>query len=85
MNPTSIHKDLCLIYGLAPRVKDLVSLWLWCRPAAAAPIHPLAWELPYAAHAALKSTKMLTFTEGCDRTHHKYHRRCGPVFGVTLR
>ena len=22
-------------------------LWLWCRPAAAAPIRPLAWKLPY--------------------------------------
>ena len=29
-------------------------LWLWCRPAAAAPIQPLAWELPYATCAALK-------------------------------
>ena len=28
---------------------------LWCRPAAAAPIRPLAWELLYAACAALKS------------------------------
>ena len=25
---------------------DPVLLWLWCRPAAAAPIQPLAWELP---------------------------------------
>ena len=32
-------------------------LWLWHRPAAAAPIQPLAWELPYATHAALKSKK----------------------------
>ena len=24
-------------------------LWLWCSPVAAAPIHLLAWELPYAA------------------------------------
>ena len=32
-------------------------LQLWCRPAAAAPIWPLAWELPYAAGAALKSKK----------------------------
>ena len=30
-------------------------LWLWRRPAAAAPMKPLAWELPYAAGAALKS------------------------------
>ena len=27
---------------------------LWCRPAAVAPIWPLAWELPYATGAALK-------------------------------
>ena len=24
--------------------KDPVLLWLWCRPAAAAPVGPLAWE-----------------------------------------
>ena len=36
---------------------DLVLLWLWCRPAAIALIRPLAWELPYAAGAALKSNK----------------------------
>ena len=29
-------------------------LWLWCRPAAAAPIQPLAWELPHVAGMALK-------------------------------
>ena len=34
---------------------DLVLLWLWCRPAAAVLIWPLAWEPPYAAPAALKS------------------------------
>ena len=28
---------------------DLALLWLWCRPAAAAPIPTLAWEPPYAA------------------------------------
>ena len=32
---------------------DSALLWLWCRPAAAALILPLAWELPYAAGAAL--------------------------------
>ena len=30
-------------------------LWLWRRTAAVAPIQPLAWELPYATGAALKS------------------------------
>ena len=28
--------------------------WLWCRPATAAPIQPLAWEFPYATDVALK-------------------------------
>ena len=32
---------------------DPVLLWLWCRPVAAAPIRPLAWELPYAEGATL--------------------------------
>ena len=36
---------------------DLMLLWLWCRLAAVAPIGPLAWELPYAAGAALKKKK----------------------------
>ena len=30
----------------------LALLWLWHRPAAVAPISPLAWELPYATGAA---------------------------------
>ena len=33
---------------------DLLLLWLWYRPAAAAPILPLARELPYATGEALK-------------------------------
>jgi len=36
---------------------DLVLLWLWCRPAATAPIRPLAWEPPYATGATLKGQK----------------------------
>ena len=32
-------------------------LWLWCRPAAAAPIQPLAWELPYTSGVVLKRQK----------------------------
>ena len=33
---------------------DLELLWLWHRPAAIAPIGPLAWELPYVVGVALK-------------------------------
>ena len=34
-------------------------LWLWCRPAAVAPIRPLVWEPAYAADAALKKKKFV--------------------------
>ena len=30
---------------------DPMVLWLWCRPAAAALIQPLAWELSYATYS----------------------------------
>ena len=36
---------------------DPVLLWLWRRPAATAPIRPLAWEPPYAVGAALEKAK----------------------------
>jgi len=36
---------------------DLALLWLWCRPAAVAPIRPLGWEPPYPAEAVIKSEK----------------------------
>ena len=42
-------------YGVGCRCSsDPELLWLWCGPAAAAPIRHLAWELPYATSAALK-------------------------------
>ena len=34
---------------------DLLSLWLWCRPGAAAPIQPLARERLHAAGVSLKT------------------------------
>ena len=43
--------------GLAQWVKDLALLWLWCRPAATAPIRPLAWKLLYTTGVALQRQK----------------------------
>ena len=45
------------------RGSDPAFLWLWYRLAAAALIHPLAWELPYAAGAALKRGKKIVVKE----------------------
>ena len=67
MNPTSIHEDSDPIPGLAHSTMgcgvghrggwDPVLLWLWRRPAVAAPVLPLAWEPPHASGAALKRQK----------------------------
>ena len=46
-------------------------LWLWCRPAAVAPIRLLAWEFPHAMHAALKK-----------RTQHSVHETVGFISGL---
>ena len=38
-------------------ISDPALLWLCCRPAATAPIRPLAWEPPYATGATLGTAK----------------------------
>ena len=39
------------------RSSDSTLLWLWCRPAATAPILPLVWGPPYALGAAIEKAK----------------------------
>ena len=64
-------------------------LWLWRRPAAAAPIGPLAWESPYAVGAALKrqktKDKSKTKQNKIKKTPQAYPRhRWSKVSGITF-
>ena len=58
------------------RGSDPAPLWLWHRPAATAPIGPLAWEPPYAAGTALrrqrdqKNLKRKTHTKLGQKASH---------------
>ena len=47
---------------------DPALLWLWYRPAAVAPIGPLAWEPPYATGMALNRPKKKKKTNKVDLT-----------------
>ena len=47
--------------------------WLWCRPAATAPIQSLAWDLPYAAVVAEEEKEGNIKRK---RNHNKTGRRC---------
>ena len=49
------------------------SLWLWRRPAATAPIRPLAWEPPYAAGAAQEMAKKTKNRNNKNKTIHYLH------------
>ena len=50
-------KILLLLQTRCRRSSDPVWLWLRCRPAAAAPIRPLAWAPPCAMGTALKKKR----------------------------
>ena len=51
-----------MIYGVGCRCSlDPMSLWLWYRLAAVAPIRPPVWKIPYAVGTALKN-KQITKT-----------------------
>ena len=53
---------------------DPALLWFWRRPAATAPIRPLAWEPPYAVGAAQEIAKKKTKKKKmCIHTHRDTH------------
>ena len=64
MNPTSVQEDAGSIPSLTQGFKDPVLLWLQYRWAAVALIQPLAWEILYAAGAALKRKKKKKYSDG---------------------
>ena len=41
--------------------------WLWCRPAGATPIQPLAQKLPYAIGVAVKRKKVFKVETNMDQ------------------
>ena len=82
INMISIHEDVGLIPGIAQWVGDLALawcrwqtcidpalLWLYCSPAAAAPIQPLAWGLP------LEPSLGLCICHGCDPKNEKKKKK----------
>ena len=59
---------------------------LWCRPAATAPIRPLAWELLYAMGAALKrknNNLKIIWKDRCRKHFFGSFRRFTIVFRVS--
>ena len=54
---------------------------LWCRPAAVAPIWPLAWELPYAMGVTLKKSKEKKKRERLGNLNSRKQKlRCAKMF-----
>ena len=80
--------SIALSCGVGHRhVSDPALLWLWHRPAATAPIGPLAWEPPYATGVALEKTKRPKKKKipGADGLGRKSHSQVNTVVTVQLK
>ena len=71
--------------ALVSRLKIWHCCELWCRPAATAPIQPLAWESPYAVGAALKKKSVLTKSCKKNSIYHNGKQGEGEFCNVTGR
>ena len=66
-----LGSGVAMSYGVGHRRgSDPKLLWLWCRPAAIAPIPTLAGELRYAAGVTLKSNKQKTNKHKIKKKQH---------------
>ena len=74
-NPISIHEDVGSTPVPAQWAKDLVFLWLWCRPQLQFQFDPWPQELPYAAGAAFKKEK--------ERKKKKKSQAWNPGFAIS--
>ena len=59
----------CRLWCSCRHSSDMALLWLWHRPAAAAPIHSLAWEPAHATGVALKRPKENKTKQKNKKTH----------------
>jgi len=62
------------------RGSDPMLLWLWYRPAATAPVRPLAWELPYAERVPLEMAKRPKKTKTKQKKTHKNKKLPAQLF-----
>ena len=70
-------------YGVYRRCGlNLSLLWLWYRPAATAPIRPLAWEPPYAVDVAVEKAKRPKKKKNC--ANHTVQTYCKAIVIKTV-
>ena len=67
VNKPITDEDVGSIPSLTQWLKDPALTWMWFRPAATAPIKPLAWEPSFTTGAFLKRQKKKKKNEGKEK------------------